>query len=167
MSDRTGGKLCEIYALAAPKDGNPGSLLLVVCIENHLYQSKNFWNGNWRSQWQIRVNPDGHGSARVEGTIRVQVHYFEEGNVQLHTQKPIAQSISLSGDAAACAASIVKFISSQETSFQTMVNEQYQVMSDTTFKALRRQLPVTRTKVDWDKIVGYRLGAELKGSMPH
>jgi len=37
-------------------------------------------------------------------------------------------------------------------------------MSDETFKALRRPLPMTKTKVDWTKMAAYKLASDLKNA---
>ena len=86
------------------------------------------------------------------------VHYYEDGNVRLLTNKPIAGSVS-----SGTGAGIVKEIGSVEKKYQEELNRGFTNLSEGAFKGLRRQLPVTRQKIEWDKITGYRLGQDIGG----
>lgn len=133
---------------------------LTVCIEDHKFSPRNFWNGRWRSEWSVSFSPGS--SAELKGVLRVQVHYYEDGNVQLVSSKDIKKTVKTSSEEAT-AKEIVQVLSTAESDYQSAITDNYKTMSQTTFKALRRALPVTRTRVDWNKIAAYNIGTELKG----
>ena len=84
------------------------------------------------------------------------MHYYEDGNVRLTTSKPVPDtSISSSGSTAA---DITKQIAAVERKYQEELNRGFTALSEGSFKNLRRQLPITRQKVEWEKVGGYRVG---------
>lgn len=95
---------------------------------------------------------DSPDSNELQATAKVHVHYFEEGNVQLHTSKSDTLAISASKSAEQYAKSIVKSIEAFEESYQQELFKQCSELSEGAFRALRRQLPMTRQKIDWDKV---------------
>ncbi|KAJ8607060.1 hypothetical protein MRB53_040569 [Persea americana] len=104
-----------------------------------------------------RIRRQGCG-ASIAGSIKVDVHYYEDGNVRLLTEKPVSLSASSSS-----ASDIVKQIVLCERRYQEDLNRAFTSLNEGAFKSLRRQLPVTRQKIEWEKISGYRLGQDIGG----
>jgi F-actin capping protein alpha subunit len=94
----------------------------------------------------------------LQGSLKVDVHYYEDGNVRLLTNKPVTASVS-----SGTGSGIVKEISVAEKKYQEELNRSFTSLSEGAFKGLRRQLPVTRQKVEWDKVASYRLGQDIGG----
>ncbi|KAF2837465.1 F-actin capping protein, alpha subunit [Patellaria atrata CBS 101060] len=126
--------------------------IAVVFVANK-YSPNNFWNGRWRSQYIFAPS-----SGTLIGSIKVDVHYYEDGNVRLITSKPV--SLSVSGGSAA---EVTRQIAAAERMYQEELNRAFGSLSEGAFKGLRRQLPVTRQKIDWEKVGGYRLGQDIGG----
>lgn len=88
----------------------------------------------------------------------MQVHYYEDGNVALQGSKKISESgVRDNG------ADIVRAVAKVEKSYQEEVNRGLAGMNEGAFRALRRQLPVTRQRIEWEKVRGYSLSDNLKG----
>lgn len=95
----------------------------------------------------------------MNGNVKIDVHYYEDGNVRMQTDKALSASLSSS----AAAAEIVKKIAAFEKQYQEDLNGAFTTLSEGAFKSLRRQLPITRQKVEWEKISGYRVSPTISG----
>ena len=100
---------------------------------------------------------------QIEGRIRLQVHYYEDGNVQLHTDTVKAVKVNTTSDPAASAAAVVKAVTTVEQNFHQALDASYNIMGETTCKALRRALPISGQKINWNLIHTYRVGSEAAG----
>jgi len=127
---------------------------VIVAISASRFNPQNFVNGRWRSVWTISPG----SKLELTGTIRLLVHYYEDGNVQLNTE--FSKSLSAPGGGNLGEA-VFKAIAKAEAEFQQALEVSYNTMSENTFKALRRVLPVTKNKVDWEKMKAYKVGGEL------
>eukprot|EP00300_Choanocystis_sp_HF-7_P025624 c27649_g1_i1.p1 GENE.c27649_g1_i1~~c27649_g1_i1.p1 ORF type:complete len:295 (-),score=70.75 c27649_g1_i1:63-908(-) len=132
---------------------------VVACISACKFSPGNYWNGRWRSVWAITFAP-GDASGSMEGTFKVNVHLYEDGNVQLVSDFTKAVEVSL-GTPADAAEAVLAEIAKAEQAFEAGLEESYGQMGDRTFKGLRRKLPVTRRLMDWEKTASYRVGKEI------
>ena len=98
--------------------------------------------------------------AGLSGTVNVDVHYYEDGNVRLTASKALDLPASA---ARASAPEVLRHIAAAERKYQEELNRGFAALNEGAFKSLRRQLPVTRQKVEWEKIAGYRLGQDIGG----
>lgn len=129
-----------------------------IQIVANKYNPSNFWSGRWRSEYILDLE-----EKQLKGKIQVNVHYYEQGNVQLSTTHdadlPLPPMITPSNTSSA--SKVLALIEAEEGKYQASLSDAYAEMGEKTFKGLRRALPMTRSKLDWDKVLGYKLGAEL------
>jgi len=135
---------------------------ITICISSSRFNSANFWNGRWRSAWTASYKPGG--TVTLNGTIKLNVHYYEDGNVQLAGTFNKNASFSAPSDPKAFAEAVAKQLLKLEQDYHNSLEQSYSVMGETTFKALRRVLPITRQKMPWDKTQALRVGAEISRS---
>jgi len=148
-------------AVHAVYGSDKGSKVVTLCIVNTEFSPKNFRNGRWRSVWTATLNQE-ETEWELEGNIKVLVHYYEEGNVQLNTVHSHHTKIPVQG-VDADVGDIIKTIKKVEKAFVMDIEHHFSTLSETSFKELRRTLPLTRTKFQWAN-QQHSLASELRRS---
>ncbi|KAI7194802.1 hypothetical protein D0869_05026 [Hortaea werneckii] len=131
----------------------PTSNTITLVLVANKYSPQNFWNGRWRSTYTFDPS-----SSSLSGNVKIDVHYYEDGNVRMNTTKKVEAGNVNGGPEA-----VVKEIAKAENKFQEELNRAFTALAEGSFKGLRRQLPVTRQRMEWEKHQGYRLGQDIGG----
>ncbi|KAG4305479.1 hypothetical protein PORY_001035 [Pneumocystis oryctolagi] len=140
---------CDVnYGIFPSKDD-----IYTIIIVGNKYNPVNFWNGRWRSFYQF-----SESSLTITGTLLIDVHYYEDGNVRLTTKK------TLSFDAKSMdSLDIITAIAAEEKKYQEELNIAFDGLNDYDFKNLRRQLPMTKQKMNWENINTLKIGQDVTG----
>ena len=110
-----------------------GQIAIVISFKN--LNVNNFWTGGWQSEWTLSVSDKK--TTKLEGRIRLNVHYYEDGNVQLNSTFNENGEVDV-GDPAATAKAVINTIQTLENDFQSRLEKFYVKMHDSTFKNMRR-----------------------------
>ena len=130
----------SVYA----KDG-----AIVIVITGERSNLRNMYCGKWNSQFKIEQIAGG--KATVSGETKVHNHYFEEGNIQLQTSKPVASNeISYSNDQE-LAEKALEIVNKAEQETQISLHDIIDNAHMSTLKELRKTSTVHKVKMQWNK----------------
>jgi capping protein alpha len=137
--------------VASVFSSNGSTTEFVLQIVANKYNPANYWSGRWRSEYIVDL-----GQKTITGKILVTVHYYEQGNVQLSTSHTASISlpppIASATPPSSVTSKIMALIGDEESKYQTALSDSYHEMKERTFKGLRRALPMTKQKIDWEKV---------------
>ncbi|BAT88102.1 F-actin-capping protein subunit alpha isoform X1 [Vigna umbellata] len=152
--------VCSVYCINGKDVEGPGSNFeLAVVISAARHSPQNFCNGSWSSVWNIEFKYDQQ-AVELKGKMEVGAHYFEEGNVQLDAKHECKDTIIFQAPEE-CAVAITSIIRHHETEYFASLEASYLNLSDSTFKDLRRKLPVTRTLFPWNNTLQFSLTRDI------
>ena len=104
--------------------------------------------------------PKGGSIGVITGKVSVHVHYFEDGNVQLDDKAVFQRECPAGTDVVG--SEFVAKVKDCEQKFITKFEEIYGNLGDGVLQGLRRRLPITRQKFDWDKLAVAKLAGDLQ-----
>jgi len=131
---------------------------VTICVSGKNVHLGNFWTGGWRSVYSLNVGK--MGATEMKANVKINVHYFEDGNVQLNTHVDKTVNITVTADEETTGKNITVAIANIESEFQSQLEEMYVNMHRTTFKSMRRFLPVNRQPMIWN-LAAHSLATEV------
>lgn len=142
VADRYLDGICTVF----PNRDNPREFFITISCSK--FNEENFWSGRWRSVYRVTFQSDT--KIKISGSMKVNVHYYEKGNIQLNTSREYGDTLSASS-LAKVGETIFKALEKSEGNFQDQIDSTCQNLTNI-FKLLRRRLPITATKFDFNSL---------------
>eukprot|EP01060_Flectonema_neradi_P027711 TRINITY_DN3731_c0_g1_i1.p1 TRINITY_DN3731_c0_g1~~TRINITY_DN3731_c0_g1_i1.p1 ORF type:complete len:294 (+),score=66.71 TRINITY_DN3731_c0_g1_i1:56-883(+) len=114
---------------------------LVIVVNSEKSNPGSCWSGRWKSY--LMITNITATDCSTNGLIENDVHYYEDGNIQMDTSKELAKDFTAS-DSAALAKKVVTYLDDAEREFHMKIDEVCQTLADKSLKSLRRRLPVSK-----------------------
>jgi hypothetical protein len=129
-----------------------GPLLNNMQYEIKLYGQRikipQYNTGSWYAKYIINQRNDQ--TITINGSVDIFCHAFENGNVQLKSKVDVSPQ-TFKQPSSSLADEIIKFIHQfEEERLLPLLKCAYNNMSNDILKKMRRVMPVTRTKFDWN-----------------
>lgn len=140
------------HSVTASSGGGDDTLTIATYAER--VDLHNHHAGSWRGRYSICP-----ATGDLSGKITIRAHTFENGgNVQLHSDISLdaanVGACSLSGgsdEQSLWASAVVRQIDAwEEEMAMQKLSDMYESMGNTYLKSLRRVMPITRTKMEWN-----------------
>jgi len=122
----------------------------VICVHADKANKPNMWTGTYTTTATL-----SGGDATF--STRIQLHYWEDGNVQLNSNWEAKAKVKTGK---ALAANFVKELTKHVNEYHKRLSQDFNDMSSATLKNLRRVLPITKQQIQWGKLDGYKLSKD-------
>lgn len=109
-----------------------------MLLSSHNLNIKNFWTGEWLSFWTLKkLDSKFH----IEGDVKINTYYYEEGNIQFNLDKKFSTAIDLENEGEEAAKEVIEFIRKSENELHVSLDKLFENLSNEYIKPLRRKLP--------------------------
>ena len=114
-----------------------------ILISGKISDNKNSWVGEWISIWRFDLE-----QKNMEGEIRINTVYNEDGNVQFNLKKNYEGKIK-SKDESDIADEIINFIEKKENEVQDCIGKINDNISEEYVKPLRKRISIIEKDMNW------------------
>ena len=158
--DAVFGSKAGVTARVALVPGEEKSSLVVHTYAEKLDMS-NQYTGAWKASWT--VTSEGTDKAEISGMVRLHTFSYEDGNIQLRTNRDFEKTEVTAGDD--LSESVMNKIKEWEAQVVSMLAELRDSVGDH-LRPIRRVLPITKTKMKWDVVAHRNVKVLHKTSKP-